>query len=209
MSVKHEFIYSPANMQWKPLNQTYSTAWVKVCVFVFVYENNSQPTVFVIACTYLYLCLVLSVGSCRVSVLVWWWHTLSCCRRARPMKTVSGLANAWLALPVSLHCCIIYLQDISQQTDSLGLKRLHVIVPPSSNRAIDHFHHHYFLNVHGRWWYPDVQQKNWEKFYTFHHFLIVDWQIDRQSCGGRIGERNGWESVHRYQSFLQLSFKSI
>ncbi len=71
----------------------------------------------------------------------------------------SGLANAWLALPFSLHCCIICLQDISQQTDSLGLKCLHVIVPPSANRAVDHSHYHYILNVDGRWWYSNLKHK--------------------------------------------------
>lgn len=117
----------------------------------------------------------------------------------------SGLANAWLALPFSLHCCVIYLQDISQQTDYLGLKRLHVIVPPSSNRVIDHSHIHYFLNVHGRWGYPDLQHTKKDiigkTFCTFHHSLIVDWQSVTVWCGERISESNWWEWVHWYHKF--------
>lgn len=126
-------------------------------VCLSVYENIARPTVFVIACTYLCLCMVLSVSSCWVSVLLWqcWWHAVLL-QGSIPDEN-SGLANAWLALPFSLHCCIICLQDISQQTDSLGLKRLHVIVPPSANRAVDHSHYHYILNVYGRWWYSNLQ----------------------------------------------------
>lgn len=175
-------------MQWKPLNQIYSAVSVKN-LGLSLYENIAQPTVFVIACTYFCLSMVLSVSSCWVSVLLWqcWWHTLSRCRGACLMK---GLANAWLALPFSLHCCIICLQDISQQTDSLGLKHLHVIVPPSSNRAIDHSHCHYILNVYGL--FKSTAHRISLEFtcVTYHHCVVVDWQTLTVRCG-RASERNG------------------
>lgn len=117
-----------------------------------------------------------------------------------------GLANAWLALPFSLHCCIIYLQDISRRAGSLGLRPLRVIVPNGPPNSPS-------LSLLYKCWRGNRTRLNYSnknnglfcaatafvicspKRGLTHGWLTMGW-------GGRSSEIKRWEIAHRCCTFF-------